>query len=129
MIYLAPPQAWAWRSGRAQQLSGLEFVGCLFPFTTDWYRARGVNAHWVGHPLASHEPPTLKTSGTIALMPGSRLSTVERVLPSMVQLADSLSRTEPELRFELIVAPTLQFSEIHHLCVPSVAKMSKPRTF
>ena len=54
-IYLAPPQAWAWRANRAQALKATDFVGCLFDFSTSWYRSQGVNASWIGHPLATSD--------------------------------------------------------------------------
>ena len=106
-MYLAPPQAWAWRPTRVRSLQGVDFVGCLFPFSADWYAERGVNAHWIGHPLALEDPPTTNQSGIVTLMPGSRLTTVKRILPSMGRLVDHLSRQVPDLMFRCARSPDI----------------------
>ena len=103
VFYIAPPQAWAWRPHRAQTLQLADQVYCLFPFATDWYRARGVPAHYVGHPLRSINPTVttspkglarsdqeteiknLSSTITLALFPGSRTSSLNRALPLMLQ--------------------------------------------
>lgn len=89
IIYLAPPQAWAWRAKRVQAIALANEVACLFPFETDWMKARGVNAHYVGHPLValadrftlSKQRRDLPSSLKVALFPGSRRSSVRRALP------------------------------------------------
>ena len=97
IIYLAPPQAWAWRAQRVQTIALANEVGCLFPFETEWMSTRGVHAHYIGHPLV---PPNLShhqsTQGqeesnhqnsklVIALFPGSRKSSVRRAIPLAIE--------------------------------------------
>jgi lipid-A-disaccharide synthase len=84
VAWLAPPQAWAWRAHRANPLRQAAWVGCLFRFSRDWYRRRGVRADWIGHPLATPPPPSPVTSEVVALLPGSRESAVEALLPVML---------------------------------------------
>lgn len=84
VAWVAPPQAWAWRPWRAQALQQAAWVGCLFAFARDWYRARDVEAEWIGHPLADAPPPPPVDAPVVALLPGSRQSAVESLLPVML---------------------------------------------
>ena len=86
VVYLAPPQAWAWRPWRSTALRKAHYVGCLFPFSTHWYRARGVTARWLGHPLAEARQSCgtrMRELGCPAWQPRS---TVRRTLPAMLKV-------------------------------------------
>lgn len=52
VVYYLPPQLWAWGSWRIRRVRKYvdRILACL-PFEFDWYRARGVNATYVGHPF------------------------------------------------------------------------------
>src|SRR5580698_9092816 len=53
VVYLIAPQAWAWREGRVRTLrQNVKSLLCIFPFEEDFFRARGVPATYIGHPLA-----------------------------------------------------------------------------
>src|SRR5689334_955588 len=53
IVYLVAPQAWAWRKGRVTTLrSTLRHLLCIFPFEEKFFRDEGVNATYIGHPLA-----------------------------------------------------------------------------
>ncbi len=107
VAWLAPPQAWAWRPWRARALAEADWVGCLLPFEADWYRARGIEADCVGHPLAEVPPPPAPPEPGLALLPGSRDPTVRRLLPVMLAAAARLRRARPGLALHLGVAPTV----------------------
>ena len=97
----------------------------IFPFEEPFYRERGVNAEFVGHPLAELPAPTISreefaaandlnpTYPWIALLPGSRAKEIRDNLPEMLAAARQLSRAaaEPKTRafpqFILPLAPTL----------------------
>jgi len=54
-IYFVCPQFWAWRPWRANLVRRRFVRGlCIFPFEQDWYRARGVTADFIGHPLVGN---------------------------------------------------------------------------
>ena len=105
IIYLAPPQAWAWRAKRARTIALANEVGCLFPFEAKWMSTHGVQAHYIGHPLV---PPNLSyrqlaqdqgaplnqnSKLVIALFPGSRKSSVCRAIPLAIEsIAEFLDR-------------------------------------
>jgi len=94
VFYLVAPQAWAWREGRVRVLErNVKELYCIFPFEEEWYRRRGVNAVYIGHPLAGK----VRAAGTrmeffarhrlpadvplVTLCPGSRRGEVMRHLP------------------------------------------------
>src|SRR4029077_10965558 len=118
VVYYISPQVWAWRRGRVKTISRL--VGrmlVLFPFEVDFYRGHGVDVVHVGHPLVDEVPvlPQVwdrdgeeekKGPFRVALLPGSRLSEVEALLPTLLAAVGRLAgRLSIEAR--IIRAPTV----------------------
>lgn len=105
VVHLVAPQVWAWGSWRVNKLRRLtDHVLCLLPFEESWFRKRGVEATFVGHPLfdrpldldaldrASGDLP--RGAGPhVALMPGSRPAELSKNFPL---LADAYRRLERE---------------------------------
>ncbi|MCS7043728.1 MAG: lipid-A-disaccharide synthase [Bryobacteraceae bacterium] len=94
VFHLVAPQAWAWREGRVRQLRrNVAELHCIFPFEEDFFRARGVNAVYIGNPAARTVRPSLGRAEffskhrippdrpLITLCPGSRRGEIERHLP------------------------------------------------
>lgn len=106
-MYLAPPQAWAWRPWRARALRAADWVGCLLAFEAEWYRARGVTARCVGHPLADRPPLPPPDRPGLALFPGSRAAAVAENLPIQLAAAVRLCRQWSELSVHIACAPTI----------------------
>lgn len=103
VIYYVAPQLWAWRSGRVRLVRRyFKKALVIFPFEEQWYRERGVDAEYVGHPLAEIKPPVvsreefagkhnLDASRTwIALLPGSRFREAETHLCTILSSANLL---------------------------------------
>lgn len=112
VIHYVSPTVWAWRSGRVKSIAkATERVMCLFPFEPDCYRHQPVIANYTGHPLADEIPLNVsavearellntETSGTcIALLPGSRLSEVEKLSAPMLDAASILIKRHPDMCF------------------------------
>src|SRR5690348_8989264 len=60
VVYFVSQQRWAWKRRRIWRVK--QFVDrmlVIFPFVEDYYRQRGVNAEYVGHPLADLAPPQI----------------------------------------------------------------------
>jgi len=60
VIFFVSPQLWAWKQHRIKLVR--EYVRrmlVIFPFEEAWYRARGVDAEFVGHPLADLPQPAI----------------------------------------------------------------------
>jgi lipid-A-disaccharide synthase len=107
--YVAP-QVWAWREGRVKRFPGLwDVLLCLLPFEPDWFAERGVPARFVGHPVlqsgadgGDHERFRARygvspLATVVLLMPGSRRTEVERLLPVFGATLELLAQTAPEL--------------------------------
>src|SRR3982075_3798720 len=89
VVYYVAPQFWAWRQGRVRLLRKyIDKALVIFPFEEKFYRNRGVDATFVGHPLADLASPAINrevyasthkldaAKPWITLMPGSRTKEV-----------------------------------------------------
>ena len=112
VIHYVSPTIWAWRSGRVKTITkSTDRVMCLFPFEPDCYRQYPVAADYTGHPMADEIPmqvsaePARKALDVepggicIALLPGSRMSEVEKLSSAMLDAADILSKRYPGICF------------------------------
>jgi lipid-A-disaccharide synthase len=117
VVYYVAPQFWAWRQGRVKLLRKyVDKALVIFPFEEKFYCDRGVDATFVGHPLADMPMPTISREEYaawnkvdlrkpwITLMPGSRVKEVRMNLPTILDAATQLG---PEYEYLLPVAPTL----------------------
>ena len=117
VVYYVCPQFWAWRQGRVKFLRKYVTKSLvIFPFEEQFYRDRGVDATFVGHPLADLAFPLISRAdyaarykldaakAWITLMPGSRSKEVRMNLPTMLESAAKLGWG---YEFLLPVAPTL----------------------
>ncbi|MBV9086757.1 MAG: lipid-A-disaccharide synthase [Acidobacteriaceae bacterium] len=118
VIYYVCPQLWAWRERRVRFFRWwVTQALVIFPFEEQWYRDRGVDAEFVGHPLADVAAPTISridfagrygldpSKQWIALLPGSRRKEVEMNLPAMLKAAASVHESG-NYEFLLAKAPT-----------------------
>jgi lipid-A-disaccharide synthase len=114
-VQYVSPQVWAWRQGRVRTIGrAFDLVLCLLPFEPAFYREHAVAAKFVGHPLADQIPMqpdraaaraalSLDADATVlALLPGSRLSEVERLAVPFLRAAALLAARIPGLA---VVAP------------------------
>jgi lipid-A-disaccharide synthase len=120
VVYYVCPQFWAWRQGRVRLLRKyVDKALVIFPFEEKFYRDRGVDATFVGHPLADLPRPVIDRKAYasqhhldaakpwITLMPGSRVKEVRMNLPAILESAAGLGTAYEYL---LPVAPTLDRS-------------------
>jgi lipid-A-disaccharide synthase len=115
VVYYISPQIWAWRRGRVKTIAQVvDRMLVLFPFEVDFYRRFGVDVVHVGHPLVDEVPqlPSAWEKGEpsgpyrLALLPGSRVSEVEVLLPVMLAAVRRLAHELP-VEAHLIRAPTI----------------------
>jgi lipid-A-disaccharide synthase len=117
VLYYISPQVWAWRRGRIETLKRLvRRMIVIFPFEEEIYRDAGIPVSYVGHPLVDQIRPSIgreamrATLGIapgeilVGLLPGSRRSEIERILPVLCETRRRLAR-EPGLRWVLALAP------------------------
>jgi lipid-A-disaccharide synthase len=111
VFYFVPPQLWAWAGWRVNKMRRfVDHVLCCLTFEEAWYRERGVNAEYVGHPFFDELPrQTLdrgfldaqrEQGGTIlGILPGSRTQEVQWNFPTQLRAAHTIHRAHPETRF------------------------------
>ena len=114
VIHYVSPSVWAWRQGRIHKIDrAVDKVLCLLPFEKAFYDEHGIDAAFVGHPLADNTPTDLDgnaaksslgldASRVLAVLPGSRMSEVSRLGPVFAATVALLRRRYPDLQF---VAP------------------------
>lgn len=125
VIYYVCPQFWAWRQGRVRLIRKyVDKALVIFPFEERFYRDRGVDATFVGHPLAEVSRPQIERSEYaanykldsakpwITLMPGSRVKEVRMNLPTILESAAKLGSS---YEFLLPIAPTLERASLQSL--------------
>jgi len=82
VIYYVSPQLWAWRPGRIELVRRyVRKMLVIFPFEEAWYRERGVEAEYVGHPLADVPPPTVTRGSSDLRLSASSTARSKIVLP------------------------------------------------
>jgi lipid-A-disaccharide synthase len=102
VIYFVSPQLWAWKRSRLRWVQQrVSRMMVIFPFEERFYRSRGVDAKFVGHPLAELQKPAISrkeyaaahgldpAKPWIALLPGSRWKEVTANLEVMLEMARS----------------------------------------
>jgi lipid-A-disaccharide synthase len=105
VVYLVAPQAWAWRKGRIRAMRRtLRHLLCIFPFEEEFFRREGLEATYIGHPLAGLVRPALTrdeffrkhrlsaSRPLVVVLPGSRKGEAARHLPALLDAADRLYR-------------------------------------
>lgn len=110
-VHDVSPSIWAWRKGRAAKIGqSADRVLCLFPMEPPIYARHGVDARFIGHPLADAIPLQPDRSAAraalgeetdtpiLALLPGSRLGEIRRMLPDFAEAARRLAADIPGLR-------------------------------
>lgn len=105
------PSIWAWREGRAQKIArAADLVLCLFPMEPVLYAKYGVDARFVGHPLADRFPlvPDREAARrelgidpkapVLAVLPGSRLSEIHRLGAVFMEATQRVAAQVPQLQ-------------------------------
>jgi len=109
-VHYVSPSVWAWRENRAAKIGdSADLVLCLFPMEPPIYARHGVDARFVGHPLADAmalEPDRAAArqvldlapdAPVLAVLPGSRLGEVARLGAVFLQAAGRVAKEIPDL--------------------------------
>ncbi len=84
VVWISPPEIWAWRSGRAPRLArSADRLIVTLPFEERLWQEHGADAHYVGHPVLDAMPIVMPRA-EVAILPGSRESEIRRLLPRMI---------------------------------------------
>ncbi len=117
VIYYSCPQIWAWHYSRIKKIKRYcDHMLTLFPFEEKMYQRETMPATFVGHPMVQRIQPTMTQSMAmekhhldpnqkiIALLPGSRISELNNLLPDMLAAAKLISQQLPDAQFILPLA-------------------------
>ncbi len=116
LLYYIAPQIWAWGSYRIHKLRNrCDRVAAILPFEEKYFRDQGVEATYVGHPLAEqladqlideHTVRDMRSDGSplISLLPGSRKHVVQSILPGQLEVAQQIARVLPLAAFGVSIA-------------------------
>ena len=114
VLYYIAPQLWAWGGWRIGKLRRrVDKVACILPFEEEWFRERGVEATYVGHPLFD-EPQRVAPAKVrefndaeaplIALLPGSRKQEIDRLWGPMNLIGREIKNAYSLARFVTVAA-------------------------
>lgn len=113
VVYYGTPQLWAWASWRVKKMRRfVDHVLCKLPFEEDWFRARGCNATFVGHPYfdelsarqldqAFVDQQVSAAGPLITILPGSRTQEIKSNLDSFLKAAAKIRQQIPQARFAI----------------------------
>lgn len=117
LVHYVAPSVWAWRPGRARKIAPLfDHLLALLPFEPPYFERHGLPCTFVGHSVTEHQTPEgsgprfrgrhgiAGDSPLIAVLPGSRRTETDRLLPVFGGTVSRLVAENPELR---IVVPTV----------------------
>lgn len=110
-VHYVSPSIWAWRAGRAAKIGrSANRVLCLFPMEPPIYAAHGIDARFVGHPMADSLPlhpdrnaarmrlALSPAARVLAVLPGSRLGEIGRLGAIFIEAARRLQDAVPGLQ-------------------------------
>ena len=111
VFYYGAPQLWAWAGWRIKKMRRfVDHVLCKLPFEEAWYRERGCNATFVGHPYfdqlraeqldaAFIERLRAASGPLVAILPGSRTQEVKSNFGYFLKAARIVHDRVPNARF------------------------------
>lgn len=124
VIYLAPPQVWAWGKFRVRMLQRAadEYI-CLLPFELELFRRVKIAARYFGYPLFDSVAARYSESETrallglqpgaeyIAFLPGSRVNEIRYHQPLFIKVFGHIRRRYPYLKGVIVGGEEAKFPE------------------
>ncbi len=117
-VHFVGPQIWAWRGGRIKKIQrAVSHMLLIFPFEEALYRAAGVPATYIGHPLAEQIPlqPDVaaarrslgipQDAKVVTVMPGSRMSEIKYLTAPYLRTVQLLARRDGSNGAVRFIAP------------------------
>ncbi|GAB4317429.1 MAG: lipid-A-disaccharide synthase [Bacteroidales bacterium] len=127
LYYYISPQVWAWKKSRVKTISRyVDRMLVILPFEKEFYREHGVGVDYVGHPLLDEltagngnddDKISLEReagSRLVALLPGSRMQEIKKMLPEMAQVSERF----PGYHFEVSLAPSIREETYRRILEP-----------
>ena len=107
VTYYIAPQVWAWKENRVKKLKKYtDKLIVILPFEKEYFSRHGIDAEYHGHPLNDNlklrekeekslaNNPSLTGKPVLAILPGSRLQEITKILPIFIEAANQLEQYE-----------------------------------
>ncbi len=120
-LHFVSPSIWAWRRGRIKKIArAVSHMLVIFPFEAAIYAEAGIEATYVGHPLAEVIPLVpdqnaardalglSRDARVLAILPGSRMSEIRCNARAFIESAAVLRQRDPALQFVVPMAGDTQ---------------------
>lgn len=127
-VHYVSPSVWAWRQNRIKKIKrNVDLMLALFPFETVFYQRHGMPVSFVGHPLADEfelAPDQLEyrrklgldaQGQYVAVLPGSRESEVEKLLPIFIEAMKLCHASNRHLHFLVPAANARRHAQIQSM--------------
>jgi lipid-A-disaccharide synthase len=129
VLHYVAPQLWAWGGWRAARLRArVDRLAVILPFEEEFFRRRGIDARFVGHPLLDEPLPMRRQARAalgidpgarvLALFPGSRPVEVRRLWPAFRDAAGLAGETIPDLVVAVAGMPGFDYPG----CAPAIVR-------
>ena len=136
-IHYTPPTVWAWRPGRARKIAKfLDHLLAILPFEPPYFEKHGLPCSFVGHVVTEFGIDKIDRQQfrdqhgidasvpMICMLPGSRWSEVDNLLPIFHESIKILQAKHPKLQ---LVVPTV--STLREMVEQIVQKWDVPTIF
>lgn len=120
-VHFICPSVWAWRAERLDKIRrSVDHVLCIFPFEVALLARHGIQATYVGHPLAQVIPMQpdrsaarrqlglAETDTVVAILPGSRKSEIKYLARRLFEAAALASKSCSAIKFIVPAIPALR---------------------
>lgn len=130
-VHYVSPSVWAWRQGRVKKIAkAVNLMLTLFPFEAEFYHRHQIPVVFVGHPLADDIPmvtdsaaarsrlalpPKPMGTRTVALLPGSRASEVDRMGALLLEVAQGCHAQCAQMEFLIPSANEKRHAQLQEL--------------
>lgn len=118
-FYYIAPQVWAWARFRIRRIrKRVDRLAVILPFEENYFRAHGLDVHFVGHPFIHQirqTPPDADRADELAavaspkilIMPGSRRHLIQHLLPQQLTILRLLTERIGPVRPFIVAWPAL----------------------
>jgi lipid-A-disaccharide synthase len=119
-VHFVSPSVWAWRAERVEKIRrSVDHVLCIFPFEVDLLAQQGIEATYVGHPLANVIPMVPDKAAAraslglgpedrvVSILPGSRKSEIQYLARRFFEAAALVHKAQSAIKFIVPAVPLL----------------------
>ena len=125
VTYFILPQLWAWKENRLKIMKKtIDQSVSIFPFESEWFKSKGLNTFYAGHPFIEREYNTDNKTNffnkhnfsqnrpVLILLPGSRQQEIDYHWPIFLSTVSKLNKKFPGLQTVVIKSSNIKLTSI-----------------